>query len=87
MKVLAVGDLVGSAGVNELKVRLKEIKEKENISTEMANITRNEFSKIYSDWEIKNFSNTDVELYKDFSGNCGEHFLVKSSLNGFLLFY
>ena len=31
MKVLAVGDLVGSAGVNELKVRLKEIKEKENI--------------------------------------------------------
>ena len=28
MKVLAVGDLVGSAGVNELKVRLKEIKEK-----------------------------------------------------------
>ena len=28
MKVLAVGDLVGSAGVNELKVRLKEIKKK-----------------------------------------------------------
>ena len=63
------------------------IKEKENISTEMANITRNEFSKLYSDWEIKNFSNTDVELYKDFSGNCGEHFLVKSSLNGFVEIY
>lgn len=60
------------------------LKEKENVSAEMANITRNEFSKLYSDWEIKNFSNTDVELYKDFSGNCGEHFLVKSSLNGFV---
>ena len=47
------------------------LKEKENISTEMANITRNEFSK----------------LYKDFSGNCGEHFLVKSSLNGFVEIY
>lgn len=63
------------------------LKEKENISTEMANITRNEFSKLYSDWEIKNFSNTDVELYKDFSGNCGEHFVVKSSSDGFVEIY
>ena len=31
MKILAVGDLVGSAGINELKARLKEVKEKENI--------------------------------------------------------
>ena len=44
------------------------LKEKENISAEMANITKSEFLKLYSDWEIKNFSNTDVELYKDFSG-------------------
>ena len=63
------------------------LKEKENISAEMANITRNEFSKLYSDWEIKNFSNTDVELYKDFSGNCGEHFVVKSSSDGFVEIY
>ena len=48
---------------------------------------RNEFSKLYSDWEIKNFSNTDVELYKDFSGNCGEHFVVKSSSDGFVEIY
>lgn len=63
------------------------LKEKENISAEMANITRNEFSKLYSDWKIKNFSNTDVELYKDFSGNCGEHFVVKSSSDGFVEIY
>ena len=63
------------------------LKEKENISAEMTNITRNEFSKLYSDWEIKNFSNTDVELYKDFSGNCGEHFVVKSSSDGFVEIY
>ena len=63
------------------------LKEKENISAEMANITRNEFSKLYSDWKIKNFSNTEVELYKDFSGNCGEHFVVKSSSDGFVEIY
>lgn len=63
------------------------LKEKENISAEMANITKSEFLKLYSDWEIKDFSNTDVELYKIFSGNCGEHFLVKSSSDGFVEIY
>ena len=63
------------------------LKEKENISAEMANITKSEFLKLYSDWEIKDFSNTDVELYKNFSGNCGEHFLVKSSSDGFVEIY
>ena len=37
MKVLSVGDIVGSAGVNELKLRLKEIKEKENIDFTIVN--------------------------------------------------
>ena len=32
MKILAVGDIVGSAGINELKQQLKGIKEKEIIS-------------------------------------------------------
>ena len=31
MKVLAVGDLVGSAGIKELKKRLEDIKQKEQI--------------------------------------------------------
>ena len=63
------------------------LKEKENISTEMANITKSEFLKLYSDWEIKDFTNTDVELYKNFSGNCGEHFVVKSNSDGFVEIY
>ena len=37
MKILAVGDIVGSEGVNELKLRLKEIKEKENIDFTIVN--------------------------------------------------
>lgn len=37
MKILAVGDIVGSAGINELKQQLKGIKEKENIDFTIVN--------------------------------------------------
>ena len=37
MKILAVGDIVGSTGINELKLKLKEIKEKENIDFVIVN--------------------------------------------------
>lgn len=37
MKILAVGDIVGSAGINELKIRLKEMREKENIDFVIVN--------------------------------------------------
>lgn len=57
MKILAVGDIVGSAGINELKARLKGIKEKENIdfvivngenSAEGMGITERNFNDIIS---------------------------------------
>ena len=37
MKILAVGDLIGTAGINELKNRLKEIREKEQIDFVIVN--------------------------------------------------
>ena len=37
MKILAVGDIVGSAGINELKQQLKGINEKENIDFTIVN--------------------------------------------------
>lgn len=57
MKILAVGDIVGSAGINKLKLKLKEIKEKENIdfiivngenSAEGMGITERNFNDIIS---------------------------------------
>lgn len=57
MKILAVGDIVGTAGVNELKIKLKGIKEKENIdfiivngenSAEGMGITEKNFNDIIS---------------------------------------
>ena len=37
MKILAVGDIVGSAGINELKQKLKKIKEEEKIDFVIVN--------------------------------------------------
>lgn len=37
MKILAVGDIVGSAGVNELKLKLKDIQKNENIDFTIVN--------------------------------------------------
>ena len=37
MKILAVGDLIGNVGVNELKNRLKQIREKEQIDFVIVN--------------------------------------------------
>ena len=57
LKILAVGDIVGSAGIRELKLRLKEIKENENIdfiivngenSAEGMGITEKNFNDIIS---------------------------------------
>lgn len=57
MKILAVGDIVGSVGIKELKNKLKDIKEKENIdfiivngenSAEGMGITEKNFSDIIS---------------------------------------
>lgn len=57
MKILAVGDIVGSCGINELKSKLKEIKQKENIdfvivngenSAEGMGITEKNFNDIIS---------------------------------------
>ena len=57
MKILAVGDIVGSAGINKLKTKLKEVREKENIdfvivngenSAEGMGITEKNFNDIIS---------------------------------------
>ena len=60
---------------------------KEPISSDMVNMTKKEFSKLYNDWEILKFTNSDIELSKDFNGFCDEHFLVKSTDDGFIAIY
>lgn len=63
------------------------IKVKESISPDMVNMTKNQFSKLYSDWDILKFTNSEIELSKDFNDFCNEHFLVKSTDDGFIAIY
>lgn len=62
------------------------IKTRENVSEEMVNINEEEFQKLYSDWEIKQFNNDEIILYKEFEGECGEHYVLKEN-NGFISIY
>ena len=54
MKILAVGDIVGSAGINELKQQLKGIKEKNYDEQKVfkANLPQEAVSQIIS-WNLK----------------------------------
>lgn len=62
------------------------IKNTENISNEMVNLDFDAFSKLYSDWKITKFEQAQVELEKEISGYCDEHYLVKD-LDGVVAIY
>lgn len=53
------------------------IRKKEKAEEEMINLSKDDFQKLYNDWEVINFSNNEVELYKESPGECGEHYMVK----------
>lgn len=55
------------------------VKSKEKVSINMVNMTESEFCNLYSDWKIDKFTSEEIELSKNFDGNCDEHFLVKSN--------
>ena len=54
------------------------INEYMTISEDLVNCTKEELSKLYKDWQIKDFSIEKVELYKEFDGECGEHYILKN---------
>lgn len=41
------------------------------------NMTKEKFQKVFPDWEIKEFNENNVVLYKEENDFCNEHFLVK----------
>lgn len=63
------------------------LKNTENITPDMVNLSERKFADLYSDWTITKFTSTEVELSKAFNGICGEHFLVKSNNDGYIDIY
>ncbi|MBR3153277.1 MAG: BofC C-terminal domain-containing protein [Clostridia bacterium] len=57
-----------------------------SVPTEMVNLTEEKLIEAYPDWEVIDFSNRQVSIYKEFDGVCNEHYRVKES-NGFVTVY
>ena len=47
------------------------------VPSEYVNFNKSEFQEKYKDWEIKDFSRNQVKLYREFEGECGEHYVLK----------
>ena len=58
----------------------------ENVPNSLINATEKELKEQYEDWEVKGFSNSEIVLYTEKEGYCGEHYKLKEN-NGVLSIY
>lgn len=58
----------------------------ETIPNSFVNLTEDDFNKLYSEWDVTEFSPSSIKILRTFDGNCGEHFLVKDH-NGYIAIY
>lgn len=56
-------------------------------ATNLVNKTKEEVQEIYSDWEIKHFSEKDINIIKAFEGICNEHYVVKEKDGNIAIYY
>lgn len=54
------------------------INEYMQIPQKLVNATKEEIQNEYKDWQIKEFSPNQVTIYKEFDGECGEHYILKN---------
>lgn len=54
-------------------------KEYIDISDDLVNKTKNEIEEKYPKWEIEMFSSGEIILYKECSGECDEHYILKEN--------
>lgn len=54
-----------------------EINEYIKIPENLINCTQQELQNQYMGWEVKEFSNDQIILYKEFEGECGEHYVLR----------
>ena len=62
------------------------IRKTEDIPEELVNKDEEYVKKMFSDWNIEEYSPTQIILYKTSSGNCGEHYFVQEH-NGVIGIY
>jgi hypothetical protein len=57
-----------------------------NVSLDHIGLSENEFSQLYSTWEIKEFSPSKIWLKKEINTYCPEHYIIKDK-NGCIAIY
>ena len=62
------------------------IRETEEVPEDLVNKTEEDIEKEFAGWKIEKFSPTEIVLYKEMSGNCGEHYFVQEH-NGVIGIY
>lgn len=62
------------------------IKDYVKIPEELVNLTKEELAQKYSSWDIIGFSSKEIVLEKEYSGICGEHYVLKEE-NGNVTIY
>lgn len=53
-----------------------EIITEKEVDKEMVNLNKRELEKLYEDYEIENFSELQISLYKEEDGFCDEHYYI-----------
>ena len=53
------------------------IEKNEIISEQDVNITQEELTQKFSEWQVQKFTSSEIVLYKEVKGFCNEHYLIK----------
>lgn len=55
------------------------IRETVDIPGELVNMSEEDVKKYYAGWNIEKYTPTEITIYKEFSGICNEHYIVKKN--------
>ena len=56
------------------------------VTEQMVNKTKKEIEELYTGWNIKKFTRTEIILSKKEEGECGEHYLIKEKNNVIVIY-
>lgn len=57
-----------------------------DVPKEMVNLTKEELQNRYKNWEIKKFTEKDIQIYREIDANCSSHYVLKEK-DGYLAVY
>ena len=90
IETVAVDDVVSPNAIIVKKTYYEScdhlIRKVEEVPEDLINKTEEDVKKFYSDWNLEEFTPTQINLYKTASGNCGEHYFVQEH-NGIIGIY